>query len=107
TSQLRERALGSLLVRFGTGAAASQMIAKLDAKRSYPCDAHVVALAYLAKFKPELARQRLKHEVETNDGTCGAGLLRWISELTVAPILNDFAVENLNSPDPGTVIEAV
>jgi hypothetical protein len=107
TSQLRERALGSLLIRFGTGAATSQMIAKLDAKRSYPCDAHVVALGYLVKFKPELARQRLRHEVETNEGGCGTGLLRWISELTVAPVLNDLALENLNSPDPGTVIEAV
>lgn len=107
TSQLRERALGSLLVRFGTGAATSRMIAKLEAKRSYPCDAHVVALAYLAKFNPELARQRLKHEVETNGGNCGASLLRWISELTVAPVLNDQAVENLNSPEPETVRDAL
>jgi hypothetical protein len=107
TSQLRERALGSLLVRFGTGAAASQMIAKLEAKRSYPCDAHVIALAYLAKFKPELARQRLRHEVETNEGNCGADLLRRISELTVAPVLNDLAVDDLNSPHPETVIDAV
>lgn len=107
TSQLRERALGSLLVRFGTGAATSQMIAKLDSKRSYPCDAHVVALAYLVKFDPELARQRLKHEVETNAGNCGANLLEWISELTTGSILNDQAVEDLYSPDPETVINAV
>jgi hypothetical protein len=40
TSQLRERALGSLLVRFGTGAATSQMLAKLDQNSDYPCDAH-------------------------------------------------------------------
>ena len=107
TSQLRERALGSLLVRFGTGAATNQMIAKLEANRSYPCDAHVVALAYLAKFNPKLARKRLKHEVETNEGKCGADLLRWISEFTVAPVINDVAVENLNSPDPETLIDAV
>lgn len=107
TSQLRERALGSLLVGFGTGAATSQMIAKVEAKRSYPCDAHVVALAYLAKFSPGLARKRLKHEAETNEGNYGAGLLGWISELTVAPVLNDLAVKNLNSPDPEAVIAAV
>ncbi len=83
------------------------MIAKLEAKRDYPCNAHVVALAYLAKFNPELARQRLKHEVSTNDGNCRAGLLGWISELAVAPVLNDLAVENLNSPDPEIVIGAV
>lgn len=107
TSQLRERALGSLLVRFGTGAAASQMITKLEANRGYPCDAHVVALAYLAKFHPELARQRLKHEVATDEGKCGTDILRLISEVTTAPVLNDLAVENLNSPVPETVIDAV
>jgi hypothetical protein len=107
TSQLRERALGSLLVRFGTGTATKQMIAKLEAKRDYPCDAHVVALAYLARFSPDLARERLRREVATNEGKCGATLLRLISEVTTAPVLNDLAVENLNSPDPETVIDAV
>ena len=106
-SQLRERALGSLLVRFGTGAATSQMIAKLDEKSSYPCDAHVVSLAYLVRFSPNLARERLKREVATNDGKCGAGLLTWISELTTAPVLNDQAVENLDSKDVETVRSAV
>lgn len=31
----------------------------------------------------------------------------WISEFTVAPVINDVAVENLNSPDPETLIDAV
>jgi hypothetical protein len=106
-NQLRERALGSLLVRFGTGAATNQMIAKLDEKSSYPCDAHVVSLAYLVRFSPNLARERLKHEVAANDGKCGAGLLTWISELTTAPLLNDQAVENLDSNDVETVRSAV
>jgi hypothetical protein len=106
-SQLRERALGSLLVRFGTGAATNQMIAKLDEKSGYPCDAHIVSLAYLARFNPNLARERLRHEVATNDGKCGASLLTWISELTTAPVLNDQAVENLDSNDVETVRSAV
>jgi hypothetical protein len=106
-SQLRERALGSLLVRFGTGAVTSQMIAKLDEKSDYPCDAHIVALAYLARFSPDLARDRLRREVATNESKCGADLLRLISEVTTAPVLNDLAVDNLNSPNPETVIDAV
>jgi hypothetical protein len=96
-SQLRERALGSLLVRFGTGATTNQMIAKLDEKSDYPCDAHIVALAYLVRFDPNLARQRLKQEFP---GQCSGQLLRFISELTTAPVLNEQAVENLNSSDP-------
>ncbi len=106
-SQLRERAVGSLLVRFGTGAATNQVIAKLDEKSDYPCDAHIVSLAYLARFNPNLARERLRHEVATNDGKCGASLLTWISELTTAPVLNDQAVENLGSKDVETVRSAV
>ena len=104
TSQLRERALGSLLVRFGTGAMTNQMIAKLDQKSGYPCDAHIAALAYLVRFDPNLARQRLRQEFP---GKCSGQLLRFISELTTAPVLNDQAVENLNSTEPETVRDAL
>ena len=38
----------------------SLMIAKLDEKSNYPCDAHIVALAYLVRFDPDLARERLR-----------------------------------------------
>ncbi len=106
-SPLRERALGSLLIRFGTGAATGQMIEKLDSKRSYPCDAHLVALAYLVRFSPDIARQRLKNEVATNVGGCGGDLLNWISRLTAASVLNDQAVEDLNSTDPSVVRDAI
>jgi hypothetical protein len=104
TSQLRERALGSLLVRFGTGAMTSLMIAKLGEKSNYPCDAHIVALAYLVRFDPNLARQRLRQEFP---GECSGQLLRLISELTTSPVLNDQAVENLNSTEPETVRDAL
>lgn len=104
-SQLRERALGSLLVRFGTGAVTKQMIAKLDEKSDYPCDAHVVALAYLVRFDPSVARQRLRREFP---GKCSGQLLRLISDLTTAaPVLNDQAVENLSSTEPETVLDAL
>jgi hypothetical protein len=104
TSQSSENALGSLLVRFGTGAATSQMIAKLGEKSNYPCDAHIVALAYLVRFDPDLARQKLRQEFP---GKCSGQLLRFISELTAAPVLNDQAVENLNSSDLETVRDAI
>jgi len=106
-SQLQERAIGSLLVRFGTGAATSQMIAKLDEKSGYPCDAHIVALAYMARFSPDLARKRFKHERATNEGKCDADLLRLISELTTAPVLNDLAVDDLSSSKPPEMIDGV
>ena len=103
-SQLRERALGSLLVRFGTGAATNQMIAKLGEKSNYPCDAHIVALAYLVRFDPNLARQKLRQEFP---GKCSSQLLRFISELATAPVLNDQAVGNLDSTEPETVRDAL
>ena len=104
TSQLRQRALGSLLVRFGTGGVTNQMIAKLGEKSNYPCDAHIVALAYMVRSDPNLARQKLKQEFP---GKCSGQLLRFISELTTAPVLNDQAVENLDSTEPETVRDAL
>lgn len=104
TSQLRERALGSLLVRFGTGAVTKQMIAKLGEMSDYPCDAHIVVLAYLVRFDPDLARQKLRQEFP---GKCSDRLLQVISELTTSPVLNNQAVENLNSTEPETVRDAL
>lgn len=103
TSQMRERGLGSLLVRFGTGAATKKMIAKADAKDDL-CDGHIVALAYLARFSPDEAKSRLKREFS---GKCRHDCLKFISELTQASVLNDQAVENLNSQDPGIVRDAL
>jgi hypothetical protein len=103
TSQMRERALGSLLVRFGTGAATRQMIAKANAKDDL-CDGHIVALAYLARFSPDEAKNRLARE---SSGKCSHDLLKFISELTQASVLNDQAVENLNSKDPEIVRDAL
>jgi hypothetical protein len=67
----------------------------------------IVALAYLARFSPDLAWEKFKREVATNDGKCGPDLLRLISELTTAPVLNDVAVDDLSSSHPETVIDAV
>ncbi len=103
TSQLRERALGSLLVRFGTGAATKQMIAKADTVDNL-CDGHIVALAYLARFRPDEAKPRLAREIASK---CNHDSLKFISELTHASILNDQAVENLNSQDPQIVRDAL
>lgn len=103
TGQLRERALGSLLVRFGTGAATKQMMAKADAKDDL-CDGHTVALAYLARFSPDEAKSRLTREFS---GKCAHDRLEFISKLTHASVLNDQAVENLNSQNPETVRDAL
>lgn len=108
TEQLTERRLGSLLVRFGTGAATPQMMAKLDAHTdAYPCDAHVYALAYLARFNPKEARPRLRHEVAADEGRCGGSLFQWISQQTAAPVLNDVAVENLANSSEEVVRGAI
>lgn len=102
TDQLEERVLGSLLIRFGTGAAAPEMLGKLDAPiRSTSCDSHVLALAYLARFSPDQGRPRLKREIATNESGCGGNLLHWISEHATAPVLNEVALEELDNPDSG------
>jgi hypothetical protein len=108
THQLDERVLGSLLVRFGTGAATSRMIAKLnEPPRDYPCDSHVLALAYLVKFSPNDARPLLKREIAISNEGCEGSWFRWISEHASGPVLNDVADEALNDANPHTVIDAI
>jgi hypothetical protein len=108
TDQQQEDVLGSLLVKFGTGTAKSQMIVKLnEPPRSYSCMSHALALAYLVRFSPDDARLLLKREIATAESECDNYLLRWISEHATAPVVNEVAVEALNDADPRTVLDAL
>jgi len=108
TDQLEDDTLGSLLVKFGTGAATSQMIVKLNQPPSpYSYMSRALALAYLVRFSPDDARPLLKREIATSETGCSYSLLRWVSEHATAPVLNEVAVEALNNADPGTVLDAL
>jgi hypothetical protein len=108
TEQLQDDTLASLLVKFGTGAVTSQMIAKLNQPPTpYSCMSRALALAYLVRFSPDDARPLLKREIATRETECNDSLLRWISEHTTAPVLNEVAVETLNKADPGTLQDAL
>jgi hypothetical protein len=108
TKQLEDDTLGSLLVKFGTGAATSQMIAKLSEPPSpYSCMAHALALAYLVRFSPDDARPLVKREIAKGETGCNDSLLRWISDNATAPVLNEVAVELLNDADPAIVLDAL
>lgn len=108
TNQLQERLLGSLLVRFGTGAATPQMISKLkEPQRNYGCDAHYRALAYLVRFSPDDARPLLEREIATDEAGCGGMLLQWISQEATGPVLNDAAVEHLKTNNAARLRDAV
>ena len=101
--QLAERAFGSLLVRFGTGAAAEQMAALFE-KPEQPdpamCDMRLVALAYLARFATERALPLLRSEAKRNNSPCGPQLLRSLADLAApAPALEQLALEELNGAD--------
>jgi hypothetical protein len=108
TDQQQEEVLGSLLVKFGTGAAKSQMIVKLnEPPRPYSCMSHALALAYLARFSPDDARPLLKREIATGDTECKSSLMRFVSGHATAPVLNEVAVEALNDADPLIVLDAL
>jgi len=108
TDQQREGVLGSLLVRYGAGAATSQMIAKLSQpSRPYSCLAHSLALAYLVRFSPGDARPLLKREIATDETGCNDSLLRWVSEHATGPALNEVAVEALDDARPEVVLDAL
>jgi len=106
--QLQRDALGSLLVKFGTGAATSQMVLKLNQPPGpYSCMSRAMALAYLVRFSPEDARPLLKREIATSEAGCNYYLLRWISEQATGRVLNEVALEALNDADPSTVLDAL
>jgi hypothetical protein len=108
THQLDERVLGSLLVRFGSGAATSRMIAKLnEPPRDFSCDSHVLALAYLVKFSQDDARPLLKRQMAGGDKNCEGGFFRWIAEHATGTVLNEVADEALNDANPRTVTDAI
>lgn len=108
TDQLQRDALGSLLVKFGTGAATSEMVLKLNQPPGpYSCMSRAMALAYLVRFSPDDARPLLKREIATSEDECNYYLLRWISEQATGRVLNEVAVEALNYTDPGTVLDAL
>ena len=68
TDQLQRDALGSLLVKFGTGAATSEMVLKLNQPPGpYSCMSRAMALAYLVRFSPDDARPLLKREIATRE----------------------------------------
>jgi hypothetical protein len=106
--QQQEDVLGSLLVRFGTGAATPQMIVKLnEPPRPYACMAHALALAYLVRFGPDDARPLLKRVHAADDFECKSSLLRWVSEHATAPVVNEVAVEELDDSDPLVFMDAL
>jgi len=108
TDQQQEDVLGSLLVQFGTGAATSQMIVKLnEPPRPYACMAHALALAYLVRFSPDDARPLLKRVHAADDFECKSSLLRWVSEHATAPVVNEVAVEALDDSDPLVFMDAL
>jgi hypothetical protein len=115
TDQLQEIMLGSLLVRFGTGSAKAQMIAKLNEKpRPNTCWSHSFALAYLTRFSPVDARPFLEREIgkEKAQPVCDGDLLRLISEngidtLMTAPVLNEVAVQALDDSNTANVQDAI
>lgn len=99
TDQQQEDVLGSLLARFGTGAATPQMIVKLnEPPRPGACMAHALALAYLVRFSPRDARP-LKRVHAADDPECKSSLLRWISEYATAPVMSEVAIEGLDDSD--------
>ena len=108
TSQQQESVVGSLLVRFGTGTAVTQMNERLsEASRDYPCMSRALALAYLVRFSPENARPLLKREMANGEVGCDGTLLLWISEHATASMMNEIADEALNDTNPKTFGDAI
>jgi hypothetical protein len=100
---------GSLLVRFGTGAASAQIAGFLAQKIGlWACAPQGSALAYLVRFDPARAAPLLTQALAARGKTgCYQNLFASISRYTHAPVLNQAAIEALNDPKMEVLRDAI
>jgi hypothetical protein len=90
--------LGPLLVRFGTGAAAQPIAAKLRSHGYSLANCSIPAFAYLVKFDPQAA----KGLIANANGHPPANLAE-VAKFVQSPLLSEAALTELDNPDPNVV----
>jgi hypothetical protein len=101
--------LAALMTRFGTGAFASQVAAKVRSTLGEEaCAPQAAMLAYVVKFNPELARPLLYDASEARSHTgCYRGSIDAVGQYVTSPVLTDVAIETVGDDDPQTVVGAL
>jgi hypothetical protein len=102
--------LGSLLIRFGTGAVAAQIAPLATQPTSdFSCNRQIDALAYLVHFDPQSAQPILQHASDNPKELtlCYGAPLNSVSKLAHDPVLNKAALQALNSPHSNVVQDAL
>ena len=104
----RQATLAALLVRFGTGAAMTQVEGRLNAQAGrIPCESQAAMLAYTVKFHSGEAGSLIHRAMNAAGGTgCPVSLFSSVSEYAHGPALNEAAIDSLHSADPRTAADA-
>jgi hypothetical protein len=104
----RQTLLAALLVRFGTGAATSQVESKLDSHvGKWACAPQAAALAYLVKFNSDNAAALLHRAMaSTHETQCYETLFSAVSEYAHGPALDEAAILALHNPNPRAAADA-
>ncbi len=98
--------MGGLLIRFGSGAVAAQMLAQTSGDHPDNSGNHESeAEAYIIRFDPQTAR-RLLQRTPAEDMECLGGGLNYLSHLVQAPVLTEAALAAIHSPCPSAVSDA-
>ena len=107
----KQARLGGLLVRFGTGAAASQLVGEANKHiGDWSCQTQAIVLAYLVKFSPDVARlllQRAREARGPGQTECYHSLFQEISAYTYGPPLMEAAVASLDDTDRRLASDAI
>jgi hypothetical protein len=101
--------LAALMTRFGTGAFASHVAAKVRASLDeQACAPQAAMLAYVIKFAPDQGGPLLHDALKARGDTgCYHILFGDLSRYTTTVTLTDAAIETINDPDPDTAADAL
>ena len=102
---------GSLLVRFGTGAAASAIESSAREKiGKWACDPQAIALAYLVKFAPDTALPLLEQALAARGPGktgCSRSFFDQVGHYAYGPVVTTVSIAALDDEDPDVARSAV
>ncbi len=102
---------GSLLVRFGTGAAASAIESSAREKiGKWACDPQAIALAYLVKFAPDTALPLLEQALAARGPGktgCSRSFFDQVGHYGYGPVVTTVSIAALDDEDPDVARSAV
>jgi len=102
--------LASLIARYATDAILPQVVEKLEPQiGKLSCDVQDPLVAYALRVSPPTAASLIQKVLATRGedfSACNRDLFQTVPQIHYDPILENFAIESLNDPDPDVALAA-